>query len=74
MLVHILSPLGESGKVAPFRQIFFVTIVEILAQAIRKNLDVLRLLLGMKEFKIAQLADDTFFQWMTIHSRWLKHD
>ena len=37
----------------------FVTIVEILAHAIRKTPEIIGLLLGTKEYKISQYADDT---------------
>jgi hypothetical protein len=37
----------------------FVSIVEILAHAIRQNPNIIGLLLGTKEYKISQFADDT---------------
>jgi hypothetical protein len=37
----------------------FITIVQILAHAIRKTPNIIGLLLGTKVFKISQFADDT---------------
>jgi hypothetical protein len=43
----------------PISANLFVSIVEILAHAIRQDPRILGLLIGMKEFKISQFADDT---------------
>jgi hypothetical protein len=56
---NFFQPTRGIRQGCPISANLFVSIVEILAHAIRQDPKILGLLIGMKEYKISQFADDT---------------